>query len=156
MIKCEFENGNKAFLRHVVVDNLVIKDSKILLVKMANKLLEAGKWGVAGGFMKRDETIKEAVARETLEETGYKVDGITLLRIIDTPNRSGEGRQNISFVYFCRALGKNGIADSESEEQKWFDLSNLPAKEEIAFDHFDSIELYKKYLIQPFSLPQIN
>jgi len=30
MINCEFENGDKASLRHVVVDNLVLKDGKIL------------------------------------------------------------------------------------------------------------------------------
>ena len=71
MINCEFENGNKASLRHVVVDNLVLKDGKILLVKRTGKLLEGGKWGLAGGYVDRDETVKEAAKREILEETGY-------------------------------------------------------------------------------------
>ncbi len=155
MINCEFENGNKASLRHVVVDNLVIKDDKILLVKRTGKLLEGGKWGLVGGFVERDENIKEAVAREVLEETGYKVEGITLLRIIDTPNRPAEDRQNISFVHFCTALEKVGTADDESDEQTWFDLSALPPEAQFAFDHFSDIELYKEYLKKSFSIPRI-
>ena len=155
MINCEFEKGNKASLRHVVVDNLVIKDDKILLVKRTGKLLEGGKWGLVGGFVERDENIKEAVAREILEETGYKVEGVTLLRIIDAPNRPAEDRQNISFVHFCTALEKVGTADDESDEQVWFDLSALPSQEEFAFDHFSDIELYKEYLKKSFSIPRI-
>ena len=156
MINCEFENGDKVLLRHVVVDNLVIRDNKILLVKRIGKLLEGGKWGLVGGFVERDETIKEAAEREILEETGYKVKEITLLRIIDSPNRPAEDRQNISFVNFCVASEKVGVPDNESEKQEWFDLSSLPPKENIAFDHFSSIELYQKYLKERFTLPKLS
>ena len=156
MINCEFENGNKASLRHVVVDNLVIKDDRILLVKRTGKLLEGGKWGLVGGFVEREENVKDAVAREVLEETGFKVEGITLLRIIDTPNRPAEDRQNISFVHFCTALDKIVKADDESDDQRWFGLSALPSKEEFAFDHFSNIELYREYLRKPFTLPQLS
>ncbi|MFA6897691.1 MAG: NUDIX hydrolase [Patescibacteria group bacterium] len=156
MINCEFENGNKASLRHVVVDNLVLKDGKILLVKRTGKLLEGGKWGLAGGYVDRDETVKEAARREILEETGYEVERITLLRIIDAPNRPAEDRQNIAFVHFCDALEKIGVPDDESDEQTWFDLSALPLEEEFAFDHFSDIKLYLEYLQRPFALPRFE
>jgi len=156
MINCEFENGNKASLRHVVVDNLVLKDGKILLVKRTGKLLEGGKWGLAGGYVDRDETVKEAAKREILEETGYEVERITLLRIIDAPNRPAEDRQNIAFVHFCDALEKIGVPDDESDEQTWFDLSALPLEEEFAFDHFSDIKLYLEYLQRPFILPRFE
>jgi len=156
MINCEFENGNKAALRHVVVDNLVLKDNKILLIKRAERLLEGGKWGLPGGFVERDENIKEAVEREILEETGYTVKEITLLRIIDIPDRPKEDRQNIAFVHFCTADKRTGKPDNESEAQAWFNFSALPPKEEFAFDHLSDIELYQKYLDQPFALPQLN
>ncbi|MFA4994788.1 MAG: NUDIX hydrolase [Bdellovibrionales bacterium] len=155
MITCEFENGNKARLRHVVVDSLVLMGDKILLVKRAARLIEGGKWGLVGGFVDRDETIKEAVAREVLEETGYTVDKITLFHVIDVPDRPNEDRQNVSFVHFCTALEKIAAADDESDEQKWFSLSALPSKEEMAFDHFSSIQLYQDYLKQPFPLPRV-
>src|ERR1035437_2935256 len=67
MIKCEFENGKKASLRHVCADVLVLKDDKILLQLRSTKLLmEPGKWALAGGFVDLDETVAEAAEREVL------------------------------------------------------------------------------------------
>jgi 8-oxo-dGTP diphosphatase len=153
MINCEFEDGGKVSLRHAVVNSLVLKDNKILLVKRSAKLLEGGKWGLAGGFMDRDETLKEAAEREIFEETGWRVKNIQLLTIIDKPSSQREDRQNISFVYFCTATEKTGEADWESDEQKWFPLTELPAKESIAFDHAECIDLYMNYLSNDLSLP---
>src|SRR3972149_761645 len=131
MLKCLFEDGNETSLRHLVVDALVLKDNKILLVKRIGKLLEGGKWGLVGGFVGRDETLKEAVAREILEETGYKVESVTLLTIRDNPDRPKEDRQNVSFVYFCTATEKTGDTDWESEEQQWFSFDQLPPEAEF-------------------------
>src|SRR3989344_2146395 len=142
MLTCSFEDGQKASLRHVVIDSLVFKGDEILLVKRIVKLLEGGKWGLIGGFVERDETIEQAAEREVLEETGYKVLGLKLLRVKDDPMRPNEDRQNIAFVYFCTAQEKVGEADSESSEQRWFPFSALPPKEEVAFDHYDDIEFY--------------
>jgi ADP-ribose pyrophosphatase YjhB (NUDIX family) len=142
VITCKFEDGNENSLRHVVVDTLILKDNKILLVKRTGKLIEGGKWCLAGGFVERDETLKEAVEREVMEESGYKIKDIKLLTIIDNPNRPKENRQNIAFVFTCEALEKEGNSDWEVDDQKWFDLSDLPAKDEIAFDHYDNIKFY--------------
>ncbi|MDD4663264.1 MAG: NUDIX hydrolase [Caldisericia bacterium] len=139
-----------------MIDNLVIKNKKILLVKRRKDFLEGGKWSLVGGFMERNENIKEAACREILEETGYKVGKVVLFRIIDKPDRRAEDRQNISFVNFCVAKKKIQPADNESSEQAWFDLDNLPPKKEFAFDHFDNIKLYLKYLKNPFSLPKLG
>jgi len=146
MINCKFENGNKASLRHVTIDVLVLKGHKVLLVKRTGKLLETGKWGVVGGFVERNETLTEAASREVYEETGWKIKNIKLLRIIDWPDRPKDDRQNISFVYFADAFKKTGSPDNESSEQKWFDLDRLPPQETFAFDHFQDIEFYLKNL----------
>jgi len=156
MINCTFENGNKSSLRHVVVDTIVLKDNKILLVKRARKLIEGGKWALAGGYVERDETTEQAAARETLEETGWEIKDLTLFRVNDNPNRRHEDRQNIVFVYFCTATKKVGEADWESDEQKWFNWSNLPAFDDLAFGHSDDINLYRKYLEESFPLPIIG
>lgn len=144
MIKCTFENGNEASLRHVIVDALILKDDKILLVKRTGKLLEGGKWALVGGFVDRDETIEEAIHREVLEETGWKIKNPKLLRIVDNPNRPNEDRQNIAFVYVCEASEQVGKGDWENDEMKWFSFDQLPEKEKIAFDHFDDIEFFLK------------
>jgi 8-oxo-dGTP diphosphatase len=156
MITCVFEDGNKNSLRHVVVDTLVLKDDKILLVKRTGKLLEGGKWSLVGGFVDRDETTAQAATREVMEETGWELTDLVLLRINDNPNRPGEDRQNVCFVYFCTATEKTGKADWESDEQKWFNWNELPSEENIAFDHAESISLYRKYLKDKEPLPFIS
>ena len=156
MIDCLFEDGNKGSLRHVVVDTIVLKEDKILLVKRTGKLLEGGKWSLPGGFVDRDETTAQAAAREVLEETGWQVTSLVLLRINDDPDRPREDRQNISFVYFCTAMKKTGDADWEADGQKWFGWDELPSDEKIAFDHAENIRLYRKYLKDKLVLPVVG
>ncbi|HEY5695625.1 MAG TPA: NUDIX hydrolase [Candidatus Saccharimonadales bacterium] len=158
MITCTFENGNQNSLRHVTVGCLVIKGDEILLAKRAEGLLEAGKWCLLGGYTNRDETTEEAGVREVLEESGWSVKNLRLLRINDNPNRPHEDRQNIDFIYIADAVAEVGEKDWESDAVQWFSLDNLPARDKIAFDHLDSIMLYKKYLAEPnaFSLPLLG
>ena len=51
MINCKFEDGNKANLRHVVLDAIILKDDSVLMVKRTKKLKEGGKWGLVGGYL---------------------------------------------------------------------------------------------------------
>lgn len=157
MINCEFEDGGRASLRHAVVDTIIIKNGKVLLVKRGTfngkPILESGKWALIGGFMERDETIKETASREALEETGWEIENLELFRIIDNPNRPVEDRQNIAFVVVAEAKQKNDAKSEEVREMQWFNLDDLPQKKQLAFDHADSLELYKKYLEEKFDLP---
>ncbi len=142
MVSCIFEDGNKANLRHVVVDAIIIKDKSILMVKRAAKLLEGGKWGLVGGYLDKDETLVEGLKREVMEETGYELKTVNFFTILDAWDRKGEDRQNIAMIYICSPGKKKGEHDWESTEVKWFDLDNLPLEEEIAFDHLKTINLY--------------
>jgi 8-oxo-dGTP diphosphatase len=156
MINCTFEDGGRASLRHVIVDTLVLQNDKILMVKRTKKLLEGEKWGLVGGFVNRDETTAQAAEREIMEETGWKVKDLTLLRVNDNPNRPHEDRQNVAFVFFATATEKTGKPDWESSAQEWFDLNDVPAQEQIAFDHASSIKLYKKHLSEQYALPVVG
>lgn len=144
MISCTFEDDGKGKLRHVVIDAIITKDESILMVKRAKNLIQGEKWGLIGGFVERNETVEQALKREVFEETGYKLKTINFFTIIDIPNRKNENRQNIAFVYVCKSGEKMGEPDKESTQQKWFNLENLPKEEEIAFDHFEIINLYLK------------
>lgn len=101
-------------------------------------------WDFPKGHIEKGETSEEAAIREVEEETGWDVKNIKLIKIIDIPNRPNEDRQNISFVHKCQAVKKTGKADKESSEQKWFNLSSLPPKEQFAFDHLEDIKFYLK------------
>lgn len=149
MIRCQFENGTTALLRHVVVDVLVF-DSEykhILLVRRATQLVEGGKLGVIGGFLELNENCKQAAQREVLEETGYDISDLQLIHILDGP-RPLDNRQNVAFVYTAIATKKVGTADAESTEQLWIPLTELPAREHFAFDHFDHIMRYLESMKQ--------
>ena len=156
MITCTFEDGGTGNLRHVVADILIIDGNKILLGKRSPNLVNPNKWGLAGGYLDRDETIVDAVHREVEEETGYRVKIESLLAIADSPRRKNDERQNVAFVFVTKSIEKIGKADSETSEVKWFDLDNLPKAEEMAFHHLEQIELYKRYLKEKFPLPFIK
>ena len=157
MITCYFENNNKAFLRHVTVNAIVIKGGQILLGKRGTlngkPISESGKWGLLGGFFGHKENLVQAVKREVMEESGWEINNLKLLQINDNPNRPKEDRQNVDIIFIANAVKQVGVSDEEVSKLQWFDLDKLPAKEEIAFDHGDSLELYKKYLKEKFSLP---
>jgi len=157
MITCIFEDGNKAFLRHVTVNAIVVKDNQVLLGKRGTfkgkPIAESGKWGLLGGFFGRDETLIQAVKREVMEESGWEIDEIKLLKINDNPNRPQEDRQNVDFIFSAKAIKQVKTSDEEVTELKWFDLDKLPPKDQIAFDHGEALEIYvesQKY-VQPKS-----
>lgn len=160
MIKCNFENGDQVNLRHVTVGTIIAKPGKMLLEKRGTfnsaPILESGKWALIGGFFDRDETLPEAAKREVLEETGYEIGNLRLLRINDSPNRPMEDRQNVDMIFIADVVKENKIINEEVSELKWFDIDNLPPKEEIAFDHSEDIELYKRYLKENFPLPVLG
>jgi 8-oxo-dGTP diphosphatase len=146
MIKCTFENNNPASLRHVAVHALVVKDSKILLVKRALHLSNPNKYALPGGFLDRDETTAQAALRELREETGYDGSITALFSICDNPQRRGEDRQNVAFTFLIEAGEKVGKSDNESSEVIWINLDTLPHPDEFAFDHLAHIDLYKDYI----------
>lgn len=155
MLTCEFEDGGKANLRHAIAHALALKDGKILLVKRAEGLLEAGKWGFPGGYIGRDETAGEAAVRELMEETGYKGEVKELFRINSNPNRKNDdARQNVALEFLIKPLEKVGEPDWEQTEVKWFDLDQINL-DEMAFDHGDTIKLLIKYQKNQFKLPII-
>jgi ADP-ribose pyrophosphatase YjhB (NUDIX family) len=160
MITCTFENGTKASLRHVTVNAIVIKNSQILFGKRSTlngkPISESGKWGLLGGFFNHGENLIQAVKREVMEESGWEINNLQLFRINDHPNRPHEDRQNVDIIFIANAVKQIGASDEEVSSLQWFDLDKLPAKEEIAFDHGDAVELYKKYLKVKFPLPVLG
>lgn len=159
MITCFFENNNpaKGGLRHVTVNAIIVHENKILLGKrgtvQGKQMLESGQWGLVGGFVGRDETLVEAVKREALEETGCELDQLTLFRIKDNPNRPKEDRQNIEFVFISTLLKQTQVTDEEISHLEWIALEALPSAEDMAFDHGEDIQLYKKFVSKTHPLP---
>ena len=103
--------------------------------------------------MEYGETLMKTCKREVMEESGWEIYNIRLLRINDNPNRPAEDRQNVDIVFVVDAIKKKSISDEEVTKLRLFSLDKLPPKEKIAFDHWEHLELYRKYLKEPFTLP---
>ena len=150
MIKCEFENGSTVGLRHLTVDIIIVRMDEVLLNKRGSyngkPLLESGKWALIGGFMDRDETVLKAILRETMEEAGCTVTNVRLFRIIDDPNRPKEDRQNVSFVFIADYVSSKETKTEEVQELKWFNFNKLPPMDDMAFDHGESLYMYRDIL----------
>ena len=153
MITCTFENENKASLRHVTIDAIIVDNNKILLVKRSPNFSNGNKWASPGGFLGRDENASQAIVREVLEETGYNAEVENLFSITDKPDRKGEDRQNVNLTFLVKALEKVSEHDHEISETHWFELDKLPPEDDFAFDHYNRIKLYIKYLSEKFNLP---
>jgi ADP-ribose pyrophosphatase YjhB (NUDIX family) len=153
MIRCAFEHGGTAWLRHVVTHALVERDGALLLVKRAPHLGEGGKWGLPGGFLDRGETLVAGVLRELREETGWTGEVVSLLRINSRPDRPREERQNVAFDFIVRPHARVGVPDAESTAVEWIPLERLPPLETLAFDHGDSVALYLRMRGRPAAAP---
>src|SRR5258708_20139562 len=101
MIKCSFENGHQALLRHITMVAIIIQNHKILLVKRAVRSVEGNKYALPGGYMNRDETLAQGIAREVHEETGYETVSSKVFPIVDNPNRPHQHTQNPYFAFLA-------------------------------------------------------
>lgn len=141
-IRCVFEDGGQAALRHVVVHAVVERDGALLLARRAPHLIEGGKWGLAGGFLDRDETLEQGVLRELREETGWAGRVIGLLRINSRPDRPHEHRQNVAFDFVVEPVALVTAPDAESASVDWVPIDRLPPLDALAFDHGDTVRAY--------------
>jgi mutator protein MutT len=147
MVECEFEDGNKANLRHVGMNTVVLNDkNQILLVRRAAWMkVGAGLLVVPGGYLDMNETVEQGARREVLEETGFEVGDMTIFLIDSSTNVPGDmDRQNVSFNFFAKVGRKVGEHDKEVSEIIWSSVDNLPKKNEFAFAHYEIIEKFLK------------
>lgn len=121
--------GEKFSKPAVTVDALVVRESKVLLIKRKNDPFK-DMWALPGGFVDYGESTEEAVARELLEETSLNAKGVRLTGVYSNPGRDPRGHI-ISLVYLVNAEGVPKAGD-DTKEFKYFSIDNLPP---MAFDH---------------------
>ena len=155
MITCVLEDGTKELFRHVTVVAFVLNDKKeILLEQRSANISNPNKYCLPGGFLDRGENTHQGILRELKEEIGLIGEVICLFEIVDNPHRPKEDRQNVELRYIVKIVGgKENPQEDEVSSIEWFSRDSLPAEDEFAFDHRDSILKYFEYLEKPFPLP---
>jgi bifunctional NMN adenylyltransferase/nudix hydrolase len=133
---------------HVTVDSCVIQSGHILLIKRGREYGH-GLWAMPGGFINRNEKIRNASVRELREETELKVPTKVLFgsieaeRVFDDPFRSNRSRIiTHCFKYVLKndhELPKVKGAD-DALEAKWVPISEIEKlKWEFFEDHYSMI-----------------
>jgi len=108
----------------VDVRAVVFKADRILLVKEPD---EAG-WSVPGGWADVGESPSEAAARETLEESGYRVEPVKLLAAYDRDRRGHPPMvyHVYKLVYLCEILDEEPLSDVDTDGMRFFGEQEIP------------------------------
>ena len=102
---------------------LIVNNDKVLLVRpnYAHR-----KWTFPGGGVGRSETFETAAVRETKEETGLEIGGLSVLGEYETRR---DGCRNIVRTFMAHTNVENIRIDGiEIAEAAWFPLTALPAQ----------------------------
>ncbi len=104
----------------VGVGAVVFRAGKVLLIRRGHEPLR-GRWVVPGGKVRWGERLRDAVVRETREETGLRVVPREVLKITDQIHRSGRAiRYHFVLIdYLCDWLGGEARAASDAEALAW-------------------------------------
>jgi ADP-ribose pyrophosphatase YjhB (NUDIX family) len=102
----------------------VFREGRILLVKEPGGV----GWSLPGGWADVGESPAEAAARETLEESGYRVRPVRLLAAYD---RDRHGHPPIPYhvyklVFLCEILDQTPSSDVDTEGARFFGEKQLP------------------------------
>jgi ADP-ribose pyrophosphatase len=104
------------------VGGLIVNDDNELLMVRRARDPGKGKWGLPGGFVDRDETIEQALAREVLEETNLVVANACYL--MSRPNEyvyHGVTSPVIDLFYLCtvESIASLRLDMDELEYHQW-------------------------------------
>ncbi len=91
----------------VGVGAVVFFEGKVLLVRRGREPAY-GLWSLPGGLVKLGESLKAAVEREVLEETGLRVRALDVVACLDRVIKDTAGRIAYHYVlvdFLCEVLG---------------------------------------------------
>ena len=107
----------------VLVNTIVASGDRVLLCRRAGPPA-AGRWALPGGFMESGETLEEAAARETCEETGVRLDAgeLRLHAVVSLPQISE------IYVGFLATVAEHTdlLCGSECTEVRFFSEADVP------------------------------
>lgn len=110
----------------MVVGTLPVWENRILLCRRAIEP-RYNKWTLPAGFMELNESTAQGATRETLEESGARIELGPLFTVIDVPQID-----QVHIFYLAQATGPELDPGPESLEARYFDEADIPW-DEISF-----------------------
>jgi len=123
---------------YLAVSAAIIRDGRVLVARRA-KGASTGLYTLPGGVVEAGETLREAVVRETAEETGIRIEPVALAGQREFITRDADGKVSRHFVILCFAArwlaGEGKPQIEELSELRWLrpaELSTLKTTEGLA------------------------
>lgn len=130
MARVEYYNDPNAPLPNSIVVAatafVLDEEDNVLLIRRSDN----GLWAIPGGGQDFGEYIAETAVRETLEETGIKIEITGLVGIYTDPKHvmaysNGEVRQQFSICFRGKPIGGELHTSHESPQVRWVGKSEL-------------------------------
>jgi 8-oxo-dGTP diphosphatase len=95
-----------------------------------------GSWALPGGFVRENEDLPAAAARELAEEAGIRDVYLEQVGAVGTPGRDPRGH-TVTVVYMGLVAGDRHrlSASGDAQAAAWFDVADLGEVPHLAFDH---------------------
>lgn len=111
-----------------IITAAIINRGKICLLKRAKRPYQ-GYWGLIGGKLKLEESIKESALRESKEETGLNCKFEKVAAVLHERVRDSGIIKHAFTIFFCKLSTKETKTRKPDEgELEWFDIDDLPEK----------------------------
>ena len=114
----------------VGVGAVVFKTDQILMIRRS-KEPKKGQWSLPGGAQHLGETVKEAISREVLEETGITIQIAELIDVVDfiewDEGRSKPAYQYTLIDYAAEYVSGELQANSDASEARYFNIEDILA-----------------------------
>ncbi|MDD2515879.1 MAG: NUDIX hydrolase [Candidatus Gracilibacteria bacterium] len=107
---------------------VIRKENKFLLVKETKKLWE-GQFGMPGGTLELYESILDCAKREVKEETGFDVELIKFIKIINFPKSKNLNTTTI-FLFEGEVVGGKITESEEHPDVNYFSLEEIKSMNE--------------------------
>jgi 8-oxo-dGTP pyrophosphatase MutT (NUDIX family) len=115
------------FTIHAAVYLLLVKDSKVLLLRRFNTGWSDGMYTLVAGHLDGDEPLTAAMCREAREEAGITVKPEDLV-FAHVLHRSASDRDYLDFFFTARLWGgePHNTEPAKCDNMQWFPLDALP------------------------------
>ncbi|GER66622.1 DNA mismatch repair protein MutT [Weizmannia acidilactici] len=133
---------------------LILPGSVVLIFNGREEILlqqrvePRGVWGLPGGLMELGESAEETALREVYEETGLRLNDLTLFNLYSGKNyfvrlKNGDQFFSVTAAFISRSYsGEPSVNLKEGMDIGFFPLDQLPAK--LVGSHRRMIEEYKQ------------
>ncbi len=119
---------------------------QVLLIRRGGAPFK-GRWALPGGFVREDEDLSAAAARELAEETGVRGAVLEQVAAVGTPRRDPRGHTvTVVYVGLVAADRHHLEATGDSAAARWFDVGGPEPLPPLAFDHAELLRLSLEHL----------